>query len=192
MLAVFAADYPDGSNSSEYLVQPTTYLPENFTYAQNLPCPERLPSMSKSAGTRRQESTQQGGTCTNITPLLTHSRGPCGREHDGDPVGGGRTEVLQVLWHRVRRSLETTGLPTSLEGGSLHHNTRAPTGDNAYTTDVDWLLLSTEATSRQKLMPKLVADKFSSQLLLLGYIITCFYYTVELNLTSFLRSWPQK
>lgn len=43
----FAADYPDGSNSSEYLVQPTTYLPENFTYAQNLPCPERLPSMSK-------------------------------------------------------------------------------------------------------------------------------------------------
>lgn len=41
-----AADYPDGSNSSEYLVQPTTYLPENFTYAQNLPCPQRLPSMS--------------------------------------------------------------------------------------------------------------------------------------------------
>ncbi|XP_071062832.1 beta-1,4-galactosyltransferase 6-like [Pseudochaenichthys georgianus] len=38
-------NYPDGSNSSEYLVQPTTYLPENFTYAQNLPCPERLPSM---------------------------------------------------------------------------------------------------------------------------------------------------
>ncbi|CAM9128321.1 unnamed protein product [Lampetra planeri] len=38
-------DYPDGSNSSEYQVQPTTYLPENFTYAQNLPCPERLPSM---------------------------------------------------------------------------------------------------------------------------------------------------
>lgn len=38
-------DYPDGSNSSEYLVQPTTYLPENFTYVQNLPCPERLPSM---------------------------------------------------------------------------------------------------------------------------------------------------
>lgn len=41
-----AADYPDGSNSSEFLVQPTTYLPENFTYAQNLPCPQRLPSMS--------------------------------------------------------------------------------------------------------------------------------------------------
>ncbi|XP_075935376.1 beta-1,4-galactosyltransferase 6 isoform X1 [Anarhichas minor] len=38
-------DYPDGSNSSEYLVQPTTYLPENFTYAQNLACPQRLPSM---------------------------------------------------------------------------------------------------------------------------------------------------
>eukprot|EP00063_Salmo_salar_P003899 XP_013978734.1 PREDICTED: beta-1,4-galactosyltransferase 6-like isoform X1 [Salmo salar] len=38
-------DYPDGSNSSEYMVQPTTYLPENFTYGQNLPCPERLPSM---------------------------------------------------------------------------------------------------------------------------------------------------
>uniref|UniRef100_A0A3B4F8G8 Beta-1,4-galactosyltransferase n=1 Tax=Pundamilia nyererei TaxID=303518 RepID=A0A3B4F8G8_9CICH len=37
--------YPDGTNSSEYLAQPTTYLPENFTYAQNLPCPERLPSM---------------------------------------------------------------------------------------------------------------------------------------------------
>uniref|UniRef100_A0A4W5LXQ4 UDP-Gal:betaGlcNAc beta 1,4- galactosyltransferase, polypeptide 6 n=2 Tax=Hucho hucho TaxID=62062 RepID=A0A4W5LXQ4_9TELE len=40
-------DYPDGSNSSEYMSQPTAYLPENFTYAQNLPCPERLPSMSK-------------------------------------------------------------------------------------------------------------------------------------------------
>uniref|UniRef100_A0A8C7X129 UDP-Gal:betaGlcNAc beta 1,4- galactosyltransferase, polypeptide 6 n=1 Tax=Oryzias sinensis TaxID=183150 RepID=A0A8C7X129_9TELE len=38
-------DYPDGSNSSEYLLQPTTYLPENFTYTQNMPCPERLPSM---------------------------------------------------------------------------------------------------------------------------------------------------
>ncbi|KAJ3599586.1 hypothetical protein NHX12_033542 [Muraenolepis orangiensis] len=38
-------DYPDGSNSSELLIQPTTFLPENFTYAQNLPCPERLPSM---------------------------------------------------------------------------------------------------------------------------------------------------
>uniref|UniRef100_A0A672T8W1 Beta-1,4-galactosyltransferase 6-like n=1 Tax=Sinocyclocheilus grahami TaxID=75366 RepID=A0A672T8W1_SINGR len=38
-------DYPDGNNSSEYIAQPTTYLPENFTYAQNLPCPERLPSM---------------------------------------------------------------------------------------------------------------------------------------------------
>lgn len=60
MLPVFAADYPDGSNSSEYLVQPTTYLPENFTYAQNLPCPERLPSMSKSAGTRCQESHSRG------------------------------------------------------------------------------------------------------------------------------------
>nr|XP_019936126.1 PREDICTED: beta-1,4-galactosyltransferase 6-like [Paralichthys olivaceus] len=42
---VNGTDYPDGSNSSEYLVQPTTYLPENFTYAQNLSCPERLPSM---------------------------------------------------------------------------------------------------------------------------------------------------
>ncbi|KAI5090506.1 beta-1,4-galactosyltransferase 6, partial [Silurus meridionalis] len=38
-------DYPEGNNSSEYFAQPTTYLPENFTYAQNLPCPERLPSM---------------------------------------------------------------------------------------------------------------------------------------------------
>ncbi|XP_062251234.1 beta-1,4-galactosyltransferase 6 isoform X3 [Platichthys flesus] len=39
-------DYPDGSNSSEYLVQPTSYLPENFTYTNYLPCPERLPSMN--------------------------------------------------------------------------------------------------------------------------------------------------
>lgn len=47
-LSVFVVtDYPDGNNSSEYIAQPTTYLPENFTYAQNLPCPERLPSMSK-------------------------------------------------------------------------------------------------------------------------------------------------
>lgn len=51
----FTADYPDGSNSSEYLVQPTTYLPENFTYAQNLPCPERLPSMSEYTSTLHQE-----------------------------------------------------------------------------------------------------------------------------------------
>jgi len=46
-LNLFLTDYPDGNNSSEYIAQPTTYLPENFTYAQNLPCPERLPSMSK-------------------------------------------------------------------------------------------------------------------------------------------------
>ena len=38
-------DHSDESKSSEYLAQPTTYLPENFTYAQNLPCPQRLPSM---------------------------------------------------------------------------------------------------------------------------------------------------
>ncbi|XP_053287085.1 beta-1,4-galactosyltransferase 6 isoform X3 [Pleuronectes platessa] len=43
---VNGTDYPDGSNSSEYLVQPTSYLPENFTYHNNLPCPERLPSMN--------------------------------------------------------------------------------------------------------------------------------------------------
>lgn len=48
---VFDADYPDGGNSSEYLIQPTTYLPENFTYVQHLPCPERLPSMSEYTGT---------------------------------------------------------------------------------------------------------------------------------------------
>uniref|UniRef100_A0A672T758 Beta-1,4-galactosyltransferase 6-like n=1 Tax=Sinocyclocheilus grahami TaxID=75366 RepID=A0A672T758_SINGR len=47
-------DYPDGNNSSEYIAQPTTYLPENFTYAQNLPCPERLPSMSKSTSSHRR------------------------------------------------------------------------------------------------------------------------------------------
>ncbi|XP_028659459.1 beta-1,4-galactosyltransferase 6 [Erpetoichthys calabaricus] len=38
-------DYPDGNNSSELIAQPTTYLPENFTYSVNLPCPEKLPSM---------------------------------------------------------------------------------------------------------------------------------------------------
>ncbi|XP_028817432.1 beta-1,4-galactosyltransferase 6 [Denticeps clupeoides] len=38
-------DYPDGNSSSEFVVQPTTYLPENFTYSFNMPCPERLPSM---------------------------------------------------------------------------------------------------------------------------------------------------
>ncbi|TWW65589.1 beta-1,4-galactosyltransferase 6-like [Takifugu flavidus] len=36
---------PAGRRSSGYLMQPTTYLPENFTYSQNLPCPQRLPSM---------------------------------------------------------------------------------------------------------------------------------------------------
>ncbi|KPP59332.1 hypothetical protein Z043_122759 [Scleropages formosus] len=44
---VNGTDYPDGSNSSEYVAQPTAFLPENFTYAVNLPCPEKLPSMSK-------------------------------------------------------------------------------------------------------------------------------------------------
>ncbi|XP_036179073.1 beta-1,4-galactosyltransferase 6 isoform X1 [Myotis myotis] len=38
-------DYPEGSNSSDYLVQTTTYLPENFTYSPYLPCPEKLPYM---------------------------------------------------------------------------------------------------------------------------------------------------
>lgn len=55
-MCVSAADYPDGSNSSEYLVQPTTYLPENFTYAQNLPCPQRLPSMSTYVAELREQS----------------------------------------------------------------------------------------------------------------------------------------
>uniref|UniRef100_A0A0E9QWF8 Uncharacterized protein n=1 Tax=Anguilla anguilla TaxID=7936 RepID=A0A0E9QWF8_ANGAN len=32
-------DYPDGSNSSEFFVHPTAYLPENFTIARDLPCP---------------------------------------------------------------------------------------------------------------------------------------------------------
>nr|XP_025852705.1 beta-1,4-galactosyltransferase 6 [Vulpes vulpes] len=38
-------DYPEGNNSSDYLVQTTTYLPENFTYSPYLPCPEKLPYM---------------------------------------------------------------------------------------------------------------------------------------------------
>ncbi|KAM4738859.1 beta-1,4-galactosyltransferase 6 isoform 2-T2 [Anableps anableps] len=38
-------EYPEGNNSSEYLSQPTTYLPENFTYIHNMACPERLPWM---------------------------------------------------------------------------------------------------------------------------------------------------
>ncbi|MGH0126766.1 UNVERIFIED_CONTAM: hypothetical protein FKN15_040420 [Acipenser sinensis] len=38
-------DYPDGNNTSEYIAQPIAYLPDNFTYAPNLPCPEKLPSM---------------------------------------------------------------------------------------------------------------------------------------------------
>lgn len=38
-------DYPEGNNSSDFLVQATAYLPENFTYSPNLPCPEKLPSM---------------------------------------------------------------------------------------------------------------------------------------------------
>ncbi|XP_028742380.1 beta-1,4-galactosyltransferase 6 isoform X2 [Peromyscus leucopus] len=38
-------DYPEGNNSSDYLVQTTTYLPQNFTYSPNLPCPEKLPYM---------------------------------------------------------------------------------------------------------------------------------------------------
>lgn len=42
-------DYPEGNNSSDYLVQTTTYLPENFTYSPYLPCPEKLPYMRKSS-----------------------------------------------------------------------------------------------------------------------------------------------
>ncbi|XP_040613809.1 beta-1,4-galactosyltransferase 6 isoform X2 [Mesocricetus auratus] len=38
-------DYPEGNNSSDYLVQTTTYLPQNFTYSPHLPCPEKLPYM---------------------------------------------------------------------------------------------------------------------------------------------------
>lgn len=38
-------DYPEGNNSSDYPVQTTTYLPENFTYSPYLPCPEKLPYM---------------------------------------------------------------------------------------------------------------------------------------------------
>ncbi|XP_068419001.1 beta-1,4-galactosyltransferase 6 isoform X2 [Eschrichtius robustus] len=38
-------DYPEGNNSSDYLVQATTYLPGNFTYSPYLPCPEKLPYM---------------------------------------------------------------------------------------------------------------------------------------------------
>ncbi|XP_072425836.1 beta-1,4-galactosyltransferase 6 isoform X2 [Chiloscyllium punctatum] len=38
-------DYLEGYNSSEYLGQSGTYLPEDFTYSPGLPCPEKLPSM---------------------------------------------------------------------------------------------------------------------------------------------------
>ncbi|XP_072324586.1 beta-1,4-galactosyltransferase 6 isoform X2 [Scyliorhinus torazame] len=38
-------DYLEGYNSSEYLGQGGTYLPEDFTYSPGLPCPEKLPSM---------------------------------------------------------------------------------------------------------------------------------------------------
>lgn len=40
-------DYPEGNNTSDYLVQTTTYLPQNFTYSPHLPCPEKLPYMRK-------------------------------------------------------------------------------------------------------------------------------------------------
>ncbi|KAK2119374.1 Beta-1,4-galactosyltransferase 6 [Saguinus oedipus] len=38
-------DYPEGNNSSDYLVPTTTYLLENFPYLPYLPCPEKLPYM---------------------------------------------------------------------------------------------------------------------------------------------------
>ncbi|XP_030069693.1 beta-1,4-galactosyltransferase 6 isoform X2 [Microcaecilia unicolor] len=37
-------DYPEGSNSSDYIAQ-ATFLPENFTYSPHDPCPEKLPFM---------------------------------------------------------------------------------------------------------------------------------------------------
>ncbi|XP_067887238.1 beta-1,4-galactosyltransferase 6 isoform X2 [Heterodontus francisci] len=40
-----STDYLEGYNSSEYLGQSGTYLPEDFTYSPGLPCPEKLPSM---------------------------------------------------------------------------------------------------------------------------------------------------
>lgn len=43
-------------------------------------------------------------------------RGPYRCEHDRDSYGGDRTEVHQILWHWVWRSLDTKGLHTSLEG----------------------------------------------------------------------------
>lgn len=82
--------------------------------------------------------------------------------------------------------METTGLPTSLEGGSLHHNTRAPASDDACTTDVDWLLLSTEtyAVSTQRSRQKPAAELVGSRLLV-GYIVMCFSHrAAELNLVS--------
>ncbi|CAG10863.1 unnamed protein product [Tetraodon nigroviridis] len=48
-------DNTDESRTSEYPMQPTTYLPENFTYAQNLPCPQRLPSMKGHIDTNMTE-----------------------------------------------------------------------------------------------------------------------------------------
>lgn len=43
MIRLNRTEYLDGSNSSEYLVQTTTFLPEIFTYTQNELCQEQLP-----------------------------------------------------------------------------------------------------------------------------------------------------
>lgn len=40
-------DYHLDLNHSEAFPPTTTFLPEDFTYFANHPCPERLPSMSK-------------------------------------------------------------------------------------------------------------------------------------------------
>ncbi|KAG8442093.1 hypothetical protein GDO86_011040 [Hymenochirus boettgeri] len=38
-------DYLDGTNYTEFTAQSAVYLPENFTFSSQLPCPEKLPFM---------------------------------------------------------------------------------------------------------------------------------------------------
>ncbi|KAK1337814.1 hypothetical protein QTO34_002450 [Cnephaeus nilssonii] len=83
-------DYPEGSNSSDYLVQTTTYLPENFTYSPYLPCPEKLPYM-------------RGFLRVNVSEVSfdeIHQR--FSKDLDIEPGGHWRPKDCQPRW-KVRR-----------------------------------------------------------------------------------------
>lgn len=81
-------DYPEGNNTSDYLVQTTTYLPQNFTYSPHLPCPEKLPYM-------------RGFLSVNVSEISfdeVHQLFSKDSEIEPEATGGPRTASLDGRW----------------------------------------------------------------------------------------------